>query len=107
MEKFDAHAAFEAEFGSLDNESKENTDLAMFLLSETGAIMAKSLEISIRQDKLKNLIEEANKKCDETLKKFVVVRQDGTVAGIVSAADRNEAVLMVKAEEARWSLGED
>ncbi len=46
-------------------------------------------------------------KYDETLKKFVVVRQDGTVAGIVSAADRNEAVLMVKAEEARWSLGED
>lgn len=46
-------------------------------------------------------------KYDEALKKFVVVRQDGTVAGIVSAADRNEAVVMVKAEEARWSLGED
>lgn len=76
MEKFDAHAAFEAEFGSLDHDkSKENTDLAMFLLSETSAIMAKALKISIRQDELKNLIEEANKKGenvdDSVAKEFV------------------------------------
>lgn len=75
MEKFDAHAAFEAEFGSLNNESKDNTDLAMFLLAETGAIMAKALKISIRQDELKNLIEEANKKGenvdDDVAKEFV------------------------------------
>lgn len=65
MEKFDAHAAFEAEFGSLDNESKENTDLATFLLSETSAIMMKALRLSIRQDELKNLMEEAVKKGEE------------------------------------------
>lgn len=65
MEKFDAHAAFEAEFGSLNNESKDNTDLAMFLLAETGAIMTKALKISIRQDELKSLMEEAVKKGEE------------------------------------------
>ena len=75
MEKFDAHAAFEAEFGSLNNESKDNTDLAMFLLAETGAIMTKALKISIRQDELKKLIEEANEKGenvdDDAAKEFV------------------------------------
>jgi len=75
MEKFDAHAAFEAEFGSLNNESKDNTDLAMFLLAETGAIMTKALKISIRQDELKKLIEKANEKGenvdDDAAKEFV------------------------------------
>ena len=66
--EFDAHAAFEAEFGSLnDNELKrdKDADLAMFILSETSVIMLKSLSISKRQKELKAIMEEAKKKGEE------------------------------------------
>lgn len=63
MKEFDAHAAFEAEFGSLNDKSKDkDVDLAMFLLSETSAIMIKALSLSQRQDELKTAMEEAAKK---------------------------------------------
>ena len=66
MEKFDANAAFEAEFGSLKNESKDkDVDLAMFLLSETSAIMVKALSLSQRQDELKTAMEEAKKRGED------------------------------------------
>lgn len=66
MEKFDANAAFEAEFGSLNKESKDkDVDLAMFLLSETSVIMVKALSLSQRQEELKTAMEEAKKKGED------------------------------------------
>jgi len=66
MKEFDAHAAFEAEFGSLNSEPKDkDVDLAMFLLSETGAIMVKALSLSQRQDELKTAMEEAKKRGED------------------------------------------
>lgn len=68
MEKFDAHAAFEAEFGSLngdDLKKDKDIDLAMFLLSETSVIMIKALDISKRQNEIKAMLEEAKKKGEE------------------------------------------
>ena len=67
MDKFDAHAAFESEFGSLNDELKKDkdVDLAMFLLSETSAIMVKALALSQRQDELKTAMEEAKKRGED------------------------------------------
>ena len=70
MENFDAKAAFEAEFGSLDSEKDISVkdDLLTFILARTGEIVIEAMTLDKKQEIIKSKITESEKKGEEPAK---------------------------------------